>query len=117
MSAAGLVAAELSDQSALLLSFPCRAVFRLLLFADETVHRFHACFSGRGAGACAGRRVAGGEGNFQLFPDGHGWRTLQYSAVLPLLLAVAVVFWLIGFDIIYALQDYEFDRRTACIRW
>jgi 4-hydroxybenzoate polyprenyltransferase len=26
-------------------------------------------------------------------------------------LAVAVIFWLIGFDIIYALQDYEFDRR------
>jgi 4-hydroxybenzoate polyprenyltransferase len=25
-------------------------------------------------------------------------------------LAVAVIFWLIGFDIIYALQDYEFDR-------
>lgn len=28
-----------------------------------------------------------------------------------LLMAVAVVFWLIGFDIIYALQDYEFDRK------
>ena len=28
-----------------------------------------------------------------------------------LVLAVAVVCWLIGFDIIYALQDYEFDRR------
>lgn len=27
-----------------------------------------------------------------------------------LVLAVAVVFWLVGFDIIYALQDYEFDR-------
>lgn len=27
-----------------------------------------------------------------------------------LLLAVAVVLWLIGFDIIYALQDYEFDK-------
>jgi len=26
------------------------------------------------------------------------------------LLAIAVVLWLIGFDIIYALQDYEFDR-------
>jgi 4-hydroxybenzoate polyprenyltransferase len=26
------------------------------------------------------------------------------------LLAVVVVFWLIGFDIIYALQDFEFDR-------
>src|SRR5437867_1725053 len=28
----------------------------------------------------------------------------------PIALALAVVFWLIGFDIIYALQDYEFDR-------
>ena len=27
-----------------------------------------------------------------------------------LVLAVAVVFWLTGFDIIYAMQDYEFDR-------
>ncbi len=26
-------------------------------------------------------------------------------------LAIAVVMWLIGFDIIYALQDYEFDRK------
>jgi 4-hydroxybenzoate polyprenyltransferase len=29
----------------------------------------------------------------------------------PLIMAVAVVFWLIGFDLIYAIQDYEFDRR------
>jgi 4-hydroxybenzoate polyprenyltransferase len=31
------------------------------------------------------------------------------------------VFWLIGFDIIYALQDYEFDRRrglhSLVVRW
>jgi len=27
-----------------------------------------------------------------------------------LVLAVAVVLWLVGFDIIYALQDYQFDR-------
>jgi 4-hydroxybenzoate polyprenyltransferase len=33
------------------------------------------------------------------------------TALIPLLLGVAVIFWLIGFDIIYALQDYEFDRR------
>ena len=25
-------------------------------------------------------------------------------------LALAVILWLVGFDIIYALQDYEFDR-------
>src|SRR5208283_3323939 len=32
------------------------------------------------------------------------------SFFLALLLALAVVLWLVGFDIIYALQDYEFDR-------
>ncbi len=31
--------------------------------------------------------------------------------IIPL--AVAVVFWLAGFDILYALQDYEFDRREG----
>ena len=31
--------------------------------------------------------------------------------VQMLLLAAAVVLWLVGFDIIYALQDYEFDRQ------
>lgn len=35
------------------------------------------------------------------------------SALIPILLAVCVVFWLVGFDIIYALQDYEFDRRAG----
>ncbi len=28
----------------------------------------------------------------------------------PIVLALAVVFWLVGFDIIYSLQDYEFDK-------
>jgi 4-hydroxybenzoate polyprenyltransferase len=31
--------------------------------------------------------------------------------VQMLVLAAAVVLWLVGFDIIYALQDYEFDRQ------
>src|SRR5437762_10778063 len=30
--------------------------------------------------------------------------------VLPILLGLAVLFWVSGFDIIYALQDEEFDR-------
>ena len=38
-----------------------------------------------------------------------------------LILAVAVVCWLVGFDIIYAIQDYEFDRRrglhSLVVRW
>jgi len=32
------------------------------------------------------------------------------DGVAMAVLGVAVIFWLIGFDIIYALQDYEFDR-------
>ncbi len=43
------------------------------------------------------------------------------SAVLPVLLALAVVFWLTGFDLIYAIQDYEFDRthglHSLVVRW
>lgn len=34
-------------------------------------------------------------------------------APAPLLLAAAVVFWLAGFDTIYATQDYEIDRREG----
>ncbi|MBI2949521.1 MAG: UbiA family prenyltransferase [Verrucomicrobia bacterium] len=39
----------------------------------------------------------------------------------PFILALSVVAWLVGFDIIYALQDYEFDRkqglRSLVVRW
>jgi 4-hydroxybenzoate polyprenyltransferase len=59
------------------------------------------------------------KGSFHFFPDGVG--TLEHSAILPLLLAAGVVFWLVGFDIIYALQDYEFDRahglHSLVVRW
>lgn len=44
------------------------------------------------------------------------WEILQM-----LTLAVSVVLWLVGFDIIYALQDYEFDRkhglRSLVVAW
>ena len=46
-----------------------------------------------------------------------GWLAVRGADVswqdmaLMVLLALSVIFWLIGFDIIYALQDYEFDRR------
>jgi 4-hydroxybenzoate polyprenyltransferase len=54
------------------------------------------------------------KGGFALWP-------MKESAILPLMLAGAVVFWLIGFDIIYALQDYEFDRahglHSLVVRW
>ena len=47
------------------------------------------------------------------------WLAVRGAAVSPtevaamLLLALAVMFWLIGFDIIYALQDYDFDRQRG----
>ena len=36
---------------------------------------------------------------------------LGQSLLPPLVLGISVVFWLIGFDIIYAMQDFEFDRQ------
>jgi 4-hydroxybenzoate polyprenyltransferase len=53
-------------------------------------------------------------GNVDFYP-------LREGFLLPLMLAVIVVFWLIGFDIIYAIQDYEFDRKkglhSLVVRW
>jgi 4-hydroxybenzoate polyprenyltransferase len=44
------------------------------------------------------------------------WEILQMT-----LLALAVILWLVGFDIIYALQDYEFDKahglRSLVVAW
>jgi len=49
------------------------------------------------------------------------WWPPQQSGILPLVLGVAVVFWLAGFDVIYALQDWEFDRQhglhSLVVRW
>jgi 4-hydroxybenzoate polyprenyltransferase len=42
-----------------------------------------------------------------------GTAITRYEIMLAIILGVAVVFWLIGFDIIYALQDYEFDKRQG----
>ena len=55
------------------------------------------------------------------------WLAVKGADVSPLeiiqmvVLSAAVVFWLVGFDIIYALQDYEFDRahglRSLVVAW
>lgn len=49
------------------------------------------------------------------------WIKQFATGLIPIILAFAVVFWLIGFDIIYALQDYEFDRahglRSLVVAW
>ena len=42
------------------------------------------------------------------------WLAVQGTLGLPpIILSVAVIFWLIGFDIIYATQDYEFDKAQG----
>ncbi len=60
-------------------------------------------------------------GGLDFFPARDGGVSFRHSALLAVVLAAAVVFWLVGFDIIYALQDYEFDRRhglrSLVVRW
>ena len=56
-----------------------------------------------------------------------GWLAVEGTAISArdvlamLVLALSVIFWLIGFDIIYALQDYDFDRshglRSLVVAW
>ncbi len=50
------------------------------------------------------------------------WLAVQGAFALPpFILALAVVAWLVGFDIIYALQDFDFDREhrlhSLVVRW
>jgi len=46
-------------------------------------------------------------------PSG-AWIAIQGRlAIIPLLLSAAVMLWTAGFDILYACQDYEFDRRSG----
>jgi len=55
------------------------------------------------------------------------WLAVKGTAITGLelaqmfVLAAAVILWLVGFDIIYALQDYEFDRahglRSLVVAW
>ncbi len=40
-----------------------------------------------------------------------GTEVSRWEIAQMLVLAASVVLWLVGFDIIYALQDYEFDRQ------
>ena len=72
--------------------------------------------------------VKGGLG-FQPPPPGvlsspeaaQAWFDSIRSGLQPMVLALAVVLWLVGFDIIYALQDYEFDKshglRSLVVAW
>jgi 4-hydroxybenzoate polyprenyltransferase len=52
---------------------------------------------------------------------GFDFSPMKHSALLPIILSAAVVFWVAGFDIIYAIQDFEFDRKkglhSLVVRW
>mgnify|MGYP002839085880 CR=1 FL=1 len=58
-------------------------------------------------------------GSFNFWPNIDD--PIRHSALLPTLMALIVVLWLIGFDIIYAIQDFEFDRdhklHSLVVRW
>ena len=49
------------------------------------------------------------------------WLNSMDVGLQPIILALAVILWLVGFDIIYALQDYEFDKsqglRSLVVAW
>ena len=46
-----------------------------------------------------------------LAPIGAYLAVTAHFSLLPILFSLAVLFWVSGFDIIYALQDVEFDRK------
>jgi 4-hydroxybenzoate polyprenyltransferase len=54
-------------------------------------------------------------------PAALAWLDSVDVGMQPIILALAVVLWLVGFDIIYALQDYEFDKshglRSLVVAW
>ena len=69
------------------------------LFRHETVHQRDAFFSRAGTRHCSSRRL-----------DRSDRDTIDLA---PLVLAAGVICWVAGFDLIYATQDYDFDRREG----
>ena len=61
------------------------------------------------------------KGGVEFLPVIDGKARLSQGALVPLVMALSVLLWLFGFDIIYATQDYEFDRRqglhSLVVRW
>jgi 4-hydroxybenzoate polyprenyltransferase len=58
---------------------------------------------------------------FSSAPAALSWLGSLDAGLPPIILALAVILWLVGFDIIYALQDYEFDQahglRSLVVAW
>ena len=48
-----------------------------------------------------------------LAPIGAWIAQTAHVDLAPLVLALGIIFWVAGFDLIYATQDYEFDRREG----
>jgi 4-hydroxybenzoate polyprenyltransferase len=48
-----------------------------------------------------------------LAPVGAYLAVTEYFSAIPIFLGFAVLFWVAGFDIIYALQDEEFDNKVG----
>lgn len=50
-----------------------------------------------------------------------GFEVTRWEIAQMMVLAISVILWLTGFDIIYALQDYDFDRkhglRSLVVAW
>ena len=121
LSAAGLVLASgLLNRACLYLSPVALAVVCLYSVTKRFTDFTHFFLGAALALAPLGAWIAV-TGGLDFLPERDGTFSIRHSAVLPLLLAVAVVFWLVGFDIIYALQDYDFDRRhglhSLVVRW
>ncbi len=61
------------------------------------------------------------KGSVEFLPRVDGRIDMGQGAMVPMVLGLAVVLWLVGLDILYATQDYEFDLReglhSLVVRW
>lgn len=121
LGAAGLVAASaLLNRTCLLLSPVALGVICGYSLTKRFTDFTHFFLGAALALAPLGAWIAV-TGGLEFLPERDGGISWRHSGLLPVVLAAAVVFWLVGFDIIYALQDYEFDRRhglhSLVVRW
>ncbi len=92
-----LLAAYMLNPLAFALS-PVALAGRPGLLVFEAIHEPVASVAGAVPGDRAGGRVDRGDGQ---------------DRVAPMVLSAAVMLWTAGFDVIYSLQDLEFDRKTG----
>src|SRR6202167_6023321 len=97
ISAAGLIAASYFLNPLCFYLSPVALVMVCFYSLTKRFTDFTHLFLGVALGLAAVVAWLAVKGSCECWPAAHGARVLQYSAVLPLLLAVAVVFWLVGF--------------------